>query len=40
MLVPDNLHEFEAGVWKRVFAHLIRMLYAINTDLVLELDKR
>jgi hypothetical protein len=40
MLVPDILHEFELGVWKAVFTHLIHMLYSINDDLVHELDHR
>ncbi|KAL1700677.1 hypothetical protein EV121DRAFT_294941 [Schizophyllum commune] len=30
MLVVDLLHEFELGVWKTVFTHLIRMLYAVD----------
>lgn len=28
MLVVDLLHEFELGVWKYVFVHLIRLLHA------------
>lgn len=40
MLVPDLLHEFELGVWKAVFAHLIRMLKACGEDGVHELDRR
>jgi hypothetical protein len=28
MLVVDLLHEFELGVWKAVFTHLLRILYA------------
>ncbi len=43
MLVVDLLHEFELGVWKAFFTHLIRVLYAAGdgTDrLVIELDKR
>ena len=28
MLVVDLLHEFELGVWKAVFKHLICLLYA------------
>ncbi|KAG2737750.1 hypothetical protein P692DRAFT_20760998, partial [Suillus brevipes Sb2] len=27
MFVPDLLHEFELGVWKATFIHLIRVLY-------------
>ncbi|KAH7902872.1 hypothetical protein BJ138DRAFT_1200325, partial [Hygrophoropsis aurantiaca] len=39
-LVVDILHEFELGVWKAVLKHLIRILYAIDPDLVAELDNR
>jgi hypothetical protein len=28
MFVVDLLHDFELGVWKNVFAHLVRILYA------------
>ena len=28
MLVVDFMHEFEIGVWKTLFIHLIRILYA------------
>jgi hypothetical protein len=42
MLVVDLMHEFELGVWKAVFRHLIRILYASvpNGSLVMELDRR
>ncbi|KZP28578.1 hypothetical protein FIBSPDRAFT_728633 [Athelia psychrophila] len=42
MLVVDMLHEFELGVWKYVFVHLIRLLHAALPPghLVDELDKR
>lgn len=42
MLVVDLLHEFELGVWKATFKHLIRLLYAAlpQGDLVAELDHR
>ena len=43
MLVVDLLHEFELGVWKTVFTHLIRLLYAAGDGsdrLVIELDRR
>jgi hypothetical protein len=43
MLVVDLLHEFELGVWKALFTHLIRLLHAGgqgSNDLVLELDRR
>ena len=41
MLVVDLLHEFELGVWKALFTHLIRVLYAAasNGSLVTELDR-
>jgi hypothetical protein len=42
MLVVDLLHEFELGVWKSLFTHLIRILYATapHGSLVTELDRR
>ncbi|KJA14397.1 hypothetical protein HYPSUDRAFT_142984 [Hypholoma sublateritium FD-334 SS-4] len=42
MLVVDLLHEFELGVWKALFTHLIRVLFAAasNGSLVAELDLR
>jgi hypothetical protein len=42
MLVVDFMHEFELGVWKNLFAHLIRLLYALpdGKALVTELDRR
>ena len=42
MLVVDLLHEFELGVWKALFIHLVRVLYAAasNGSLVAELDLR
>jgi hypothetical protein len=42
MLVVDLLHEFELGVWKALFTHLIRVLYAAtpNGSLVAKLDRR
>lgn len=42
MLVVDFMHEFELGVWKALFVHLIRTLYAAAPGgrLVAELDKR
>ena len=40
MLVVDLMHEFELGVWKAIFTHLIQMLYAAapGSRLVTELD--
>jgi hypothetical protein len=42
MLTVDLLHEFELGVWKSLFTHLIRILYAADRggSLVAELDQR
>ena len=44
MLVVDLLHEFELGVWKSLFTHLIRLLYAADKGesegLVMMLDAR
>jgi hypothetical protein len=43
MLVVDLLHEFELGVWKAFFTHLIRILYAqgpSGVEKVAELDAR
>ncbi|TEB34018.1 hypothetical protein FA13DRAFT_1789210 [Coprinellus micaceus] len=45
-LVVDLMHEFEIGVWKRLFAHLIRLLEAFTSadrhglTLASELDHR
>jgi hypothetical protein len=40
MLVVDFMHEFELGVWKALFIHLIRMLHATDAAKVHELDRR
>ena len=42
MLVVDFMHEFELGVWKVLFTHLVRILYAAapNGKLVALLDER
>jgi hypothetical protein len=42
MLVVDFMHEFELGVWKNLFTHLIRILYAAAPGgrLVAILDER
>ena len=40
MFTPDLLHEFELGVWKAVFTHLLRILYAIGDGKIQELNKR
>lgn len=42
MLVPDLLHEFELGVWKAIFIHLIRILYSFpnGNDLIIRFNDR
>src|ERR1700683_3923706 len=40
MLLVDLMHEFELGVWRGLFIHLLRMLKSVNKDLVRELDCR
>jgi hypothetical protein len=42
MLVVDLMHEFELGVWKALFVHLVRVLYAAAPGgrLVAILDER
>lgn len=40
MLVVDLLHEFELGVWKAIFTHLLRMLQSLEESKVHELDRR
>jgi hypothetical protein len=39
-LVVDLMHEFELGVWKSLFVHLLRLLQAIDSSLIHELDRR
>ena len=38
MLVIDLLHEFELGVWKALFIHLLRILEAADKTLLNKLD--
>ena len=40
MFVVDLMHEFELGVWKALFIHLLRMLHAVDASLINELDYR
>jgi hypothetical protein len=40
MLVVDLMHEFELGVWKALFIHLLRILRSVNASLLHELDHR
>ncbi|KAI6122144.1 hypothetical protein EDD16DRAFT_1691903 [Pisolithus croceorrhizus] len=40
LLVVDLLHEFELGVWKAIFIHLLCILLATGGDSIQELNKR
>ena len=40
MLIMDLMHEFELGIWKVVFIHLLRMLESLDEGLKHELDRR
>ncbi|TFK83647.1 hypothetical protein K466DRAFT_577621 [Polyporus arcularius HHB13444] len=40
LLVPDLMHEFELGVWKATFTHLVRVLIAAGGHRIQEMDKR
>lgn len=40
LLVVDLLHEFELGVFKSVFRHLLRILYYIDPGLISTLNDR
>jgi hypothetical protein len=40
MLLVDLMHEFELGIWKALFIHLLRILNAMDKALILELDRR
>ncbi|KAI1791105.1 hypothetical protein LXA43DRAFT_889833 [Ganoderma leucocontextum] len=40
MLVVDQLHEFELGVWKAIFKQLVRILEAERPDLIHILNER
>lgn len=40
ILTVDLLHEFELGVWKAVFTHLVRLLYALGQTVVDRFNER
>lgn len=40
MLLPDLMHEFELGVWRSLFIHLLRILESRKSGLLNELDRR
>jgi len=40
MFVVNQLHEFELGVWKGTFTHLLHILYAAGGNLIQDLNHR
>ena len=40
LLVPNLLHEFELGIWKAIFVHLIQILYAYGNNSISKLNSR
>jgi hypothetical protein len=40
MFAPDLLHEVELGIWKNLFTHLLRILYAAGGDSIMVLNSR
>ena len=34
------MHEFDLGVWKGIFTHLLRLLDSLGRDKLNELDRR
>jgi len=40
MFLPDIMHEFDQGVWRSTFIHLLRILSYINERLLYELNRR
>ncbi|KAH9004426.1 hypothetical protein EDB84DRAFT_1573164 [Lactarius hengduanensis] len=40
LFVVDLMHEFELGVWRATFTHMLRILYAQGGDAIPELNQR
>jgi len=40
MFLVDIMHEFELGVWRALFIHLLRILDSVSPTLLNELDHR
>ena len=40
MFVVNLLHEFELGVWKAIFTHLMRILHAAGGTAIIQLNYR
>lgn len=39
-MVPDPLHEFELGEWKKLLTHLIRMVHTMGLERVQTMNER
>ena len=40
LFAPDIMHEFDLGVWKAIFTHLLRLLDSLGREKLNELDCR
>ena len=40
LFVVDLMHEFELGVWKAVFMHLVWILHTQDAEVIAEFDRR
>ncbi len=40
MFVVDLMHEFELGVWKATFTHLICMLMTLPGNIIMEFNRQ
>jgi hypothetical protein len=40
MFLVDLMHDFELGVWRFIFIHLLRILESVDVNLLTELDRR
>lgn len=38
--MPDLMHEFELGVWKAIFTHILRVMFALGGDKIQEFNAR
>jgi hypothetical protein len=38
--LPDVLHEFESGVWRSTFLHILRILYCIGESKLYEMNRQ
>jgi hypothetical protein len=40
LYIVDLLHEFELGIWRNTFLHLLRILYAYGGEAIQTLNER